>query len=65
MSDTLSEFHREPKLERRTEHRVEACAHGIPRRDCDACDVVGRWRGARYRTVVECLDVESAVHSVY
>ncbi len=63
MSRTLSEFHREPKLERRTEHRVEACTHGILRRDCDACDVTLRWRGARFETVAECLEVEGEVTS--
>ena len=59
------ENHREAKLARRELHRVHVCAHGIPRADCDACDATGRWRGARFETVAECLEVESAVTSVY
>lgn len=59
------ENHREPKLARRELHRVHMCAHGIPRADCDACDATEHWRGARYRTVAEYLEIEDAVTSVY
>ena len=59
------ENHREAKLERRALHRVHVCAHGIPRQECDACEATERWRGARFQTVTECLEIEAAVSSVY
>ena len=59
------ENHRERKLERRELHRVRMCTHGIPRLECDACEATEHWRGARFRTVTECLEVEAAVTSVY
>ena len=59
------ENHRESKLERREVHRVHVCAHGIPRLVCDACEATERWRGVRFQTTMECLEVEAAVTSVY
>jgi len=45
---------------RRAEHREHRCAHGILEGDCDVCQALDAWQGARYRTAVECLEIEDA-----
>lgn len=62
--DAPGKAHREPRLARRQPRRVQLCTHGLERSECDACQAIATWAGARYASVAECLEVEAAVTSL-